>query len=269
MNITLSVKTRLSILALLGPRLVDPTAKLHEFIDSFRFSEEKERVESILKKRSSIIGSAIYKKSQVRSSLGRTRRPSAADFQASSNSTSPLPQSKQGKLSDSLSNAVSMIDSTNNTDVGITPSRVNNNNINNNNIVYSTPSINANLNNNGWTPYDKEKVDNNIIDNEDIDLDINMDVNDPDYPLSPSSKSYLSSPSSNGNVNIQADELNINIISNQTTSSPNEPLQKKQSRRGSFPPSSPKNNNNQIEEKNNEIDSQQEIKHSGGCCIIS
>lgn len=64
----LSVKTRLSIVSLIGPRLIDPSAKFNEIIDVFRFAEEKAKVEGILKQRSKVLSASLFNKS--RGSLG-------------------------------------------------------------------------------------------------------------------------------------------------------------------------------------------------------
>ena len=52
---TLSVKTRIAMISHLGPRLVDPKSKANQFIQLFRYAEEKERVESILKMRLQVL----------------------------------------------------------------------------------------------------------------------------------------------------------------------------------------------------------------------
>ena len=60
-DITESVKTRLSIIEMIGPRLVDPKSRANDFIGMFRYSEEKKQVEDILKARSqSLVGSVMY-----------------------------------------------------------------------------------------------------------------------------------------------------------------------------------------------------------------
>lgn len=65
-----SVKTKVSVVTLIGPRLVDPTARHNELLDLFRFSEEKEKVENVLKKRAMVIGAQRYSVSRTRRSLG-------------------------------------------------------------------------------------------------------------------------------------------------------------------------------------------------------
>ena len=62
-EITPSVKTRLSMISLIGPRLLDPRAKVDYFIGLFRFSEEKEKVQEILKTRTHVLASSLFRQS--------------------------------------------------------------------------------------------------------------------------------------------------------------------------------------------------------------
>ena len=55
LDITLSVKTRLAMITQIGPRLTDPKAKSSQLIALFRYSEEKERVEGVLKARTKVV----------------------------------------------------------------------------------------------------------------------------------------------------------------------------------------------------------------------
>ena len=55
LDITLSVKTRLTMITQIGPRLTDPKAKSSQLIALFRYSEEKERVEAVLKARTKVV----------------------------------------------------------------------------------------------------------------------------------------------------------------------------------------------------------------------
>lgn len=68
LNSILSVKTRLAIVNIIGPRLTDPTLKNAEIIEMFRFADEKEKVEAILKKRAVVLGSSLFNKSRGQSS---------------------------------------------------------------------------------------------------------------------------------------------------------------------------------------------------------
>ena len=54
-TITPSVKTRLAMIHQIGPRLIDPKAKASQFIALFRYVEEKEKVEAILKARTQVV----------------------------------------------------------------------------------------------------------------------------------------------------------------------------------------------------------------------
>lgn len=48
------------MIATIGPRLIDPKAKMTEILDLFRFSEEKERISVILKRRVTVINSEAF-----------------------------------------------------------------------------------------------------------------------------------------------------------------------------------------------------------------
>lgn len=61
-NITVSLKTRMSMIGLIGPRLTDPNAKISTFTDMFRFSEEKKSVEDILKARTNTLNASQFKR---------------------------------------------------------------------------------------------------------------------------------------------------------------------------------------------------------------
>jgi hypothetical protein len=61
LEVTTSVKTKITMIAMLGPRLVDPKSKMTTFLDIFRYAEEKARVEEILKARASTLSSAVFK----------------------------------------------------------------------------------------------------------------------------------------------------------------------------------------------------------------
>ena len=60
-EITPSVKTRLAMIGLIGPRLIDPRAKIDYFLGLFRFSEEKEKVQEILKTRTHVLSSSAFR----------------------------------------------------------------------------------------------------------------------------------------------------------------------------------------------------------------
>ena len=59
--ITPSIKTRLAMISMIGPRLTDPRAKVDFFLGLFRFSEEKEKVQEVLKARTHVISSNLFR----------------------------------------------------------------------------------------------------------------------------------------------------------------------------------------------------------------
>lgn len=64
-DITTSVKTKIAIITMLGPRLTDPKAKLDYFTGLFRFVEEKSVVEEVLKHRAHILATSIFTKASM------------------------------------------------------------------------------------------------------------------------------------------------------------------------------------------------------------
>jgi hypothetical protein len=69
LEITTSIKTKIQMIAQIGPRLSDPRAKTQQFLDLFRYSEEKNQVEEILKARNQAILSSQF--STASSGAGR------------------------------------------------------------------------------------------------------------------------------------------------------------------------------------------------------
>jgi hypothetical protein len=61
LDITPSIKTRLAFIVMLGPRLIDPRAKVDHFIGLFRYSEEKEKVQEVLKARSDALNANLFR----------------------------------------------------------------------------------------------------------------------------------------------------------------------------------------------------------------
>ena len=91
---TLSVKTRLSMIAHVGPRLVDPKAKANQFIQLFRYAEEKERVESILKMRTQVLmaTASLFRPGVSILGSSATKRPAPnGTTTTTSSSSSPRP----------------------------------------------------------------------------------------------------------------------------------------------------------------------------------
>jgi hypothetical protein len=60
LEITTSIKTKIQMIVQIGPRLSDPRAKTQQFLDLFRYSEEKNQVEEILKARNQAILSSQF-----------------------------------------------------------------------------------------------------------------------------------------------------------------------------------------------------------------
>ena len=73
----LSVKTKLAILTALGPRIVDPRPYTQEFIDIFRYAEDKEKVEVIIKARSHALSGTLFTTSGMNSIRDRGKTRSA------------------------------------------------------------------------------------------------------------------------------------------------------------------------------------------------
>jgi hypothetical protein len=63
LDVTPSVKTRLSMISAIGPRLIDPTAKAKELRELFRFSNDQDHVMSVLKQREKIQAASRFSKS--------------------------------------------------------------------------------------------------------------------------------------------------------------------------------------------------------------
>ena len=73
---TTSVKTRLTMILNIAPRLNDPRAKMSVFTDMFRFSEEKAQIEDAFKARIQALNGSLFKKesSSILSPAGRGGR---------------------------------------------------------------------------------------------------------------------------------------------------------------------------------------------------
>ena len=63
LNSILSIKTRLAVVEMLGPRLIDPNTKPDDILCLFRYSQDKEKVAEILKLRASTLTSSIFRTS--------------------------------------------------------------------------------------------------------------------------------------------------------------------------------------------------------------
>jgi hypothetical protein len=69
-EVTTSIRTKISIMGQVGPRLVDPKSKTAYFTGLFRYAEEKCTVEEILKAREKTLASAVFA-NNVRTQSGR------------------------------------------------------------------------------------------------------------------------------------------------------------------------------------------------------
>ena len=90
MELTPSIKTRLSMISLVGPRLTDPKAKSEQLIGMFRYSEEKQRVTEVLKARTTVLASSLFKPSGLSSAIGMTAASSAAEDLSRSGVNKPV-----------------------------------------------------------------------------------------------------------------------------------------------------------------------------------
>ncbi len=68
-EITTSIKTKIAIISSVGPRLIDPRVKMEYFVALFRFAEEKQIVEDVLKTRAQAISAALFNKSPLTGQL--------------------------------------------------------------------------------------------------------------------------------------------------------------------------------------------------------
>ena len=90
LEVTLSVKTRISMIQHVGPRLIDPRTKATQFVALFRYSEEKEKVEEVLKARTQVLASSLFKPSGLNTAVhGDPARPTPSSSSSSSQSAEP------------------------------------------------------------------------------------------------------------------------------------------------------------------------------------
>lgn len=68
LDITTSVKTKLNMIRLIGPRLVDPSSESSVLKDMFHFSEDKHVVEEVLRDRINTLASTKFTKSNISNS---------------------------------------------------------------------------------------------------------------------------------------------------------------------------------------------------------
>lgn len=72
-EVTTSLRTQLTIIAMIGPRLIDPRGKTTELLDLFRFADQRAKVEEILKARATALAVTIYKNSPTSTTPGGGR----------------------------------------------------------------------------------------------------------------------------------------------------------------------------------------------------
>lgn len=113
-EVTPSLKTRKEMISMIGPRLIDPSAKVSSFTGMFRFSEDKEFVEEILKARMSAINAAKFTKSVGggllaggRGGRGAPGRGTAAGRGGAGRGTGPAASSVGGRVGSSKSSGKS------------------------------------------------------------------------------------------------------------------------------------------------------------------
>jgi len=70
-EVTSSLKTRIAMITMLGPRLSDPNSHVATFTDMFRFNEDKKTVEEVLKARTNALNASQFTKKAAGSTLLR------------------------------------------------------------------------------------------------------------------------------------------------------------------------------------------------------
>eukprot|EP01039_Chlorochromonas_danica_P003030 gene3030-3305_t len=65
LEITPSIRTKIAMIATIAPRLMDPKAKISYFTGLFRYNEEKEHVEELLKARAQAMAAAAFTKAEI------------------------------------------------------------------------------------------------------------------------------------------------------------------------------------------------------------
>jgi hypothetical protein len=69
--LTPSIRTKIAIITMLGPRLIDPNEHMAELIELFPYSEEKEKVADVLKGRAKVLGASMFKGRALNPASGR------------------------------------------------------------------------------------------------------------------------------------------------------------------------------------------------------
>jgi len=93
-NTTASLKTRLSIISLLGPRLIDPNGRIAVFTDMFRFADDKRAVEEVLKNRANMLSRSQF----VQGDHSRRGSASTALLRSNSGFNSPAATARRSSV---------------------------------------------------------------------------------------------------------------------------------------------------------------------------
>ncbi len=91
---TASLKTRLSMIALLGPRLIDPNGRITVFTDMFRFADDKRAVEEVLKSRANMLSRSQF----LQGDHSRRGSASAALLRSNSGFNSPAASARRSSV---------------------------------------------------------------------------------------------------------------------------------------------------------------------------
>jgi hypothetical protein len=70
LDVTTSVKTRIAIIGMLGPRITDPRVGMDNVLSLFRFAEEKSQVEEVFKSRMQVLNGSMFTRASSLSSPG-------------------------------------------------------------------------------------------------------------------------------------------------------------------------------------------------------
>lgn len=132
LNIVSSIRTKITIILLLSPRLTDPSVALDSLIKLFRYSDEKKVIEDAIKARILTINRSVFKNSTLSSSLSTsTTVPfSVTELSAQTSSGNAsrnlfagrgMRQRASAKLSSSSTTSTSSSNSSPNTSASHTP----------------------------------------------------------------------------------------------------------------------------------------------------
>lgn len=115
-QLTTSLKTRIEFIKLVGPRLMDPATKTSDFTSMFRFAEEKQQVEQVLKSRSSALGITQLTNTRRASSILSSRggrgmggRGGAGRGSDEAHPSSPSPSSSMASMFASVEDSASSV----------------------------------------------------------------------------------------------------------------------------------------------------------------